>query len=93
MRGPFAGEQLAEFVAQPSPAFAALDVAAMRKGIAQRARGRPRGPELHAVGDLRIGGLAARLYRPAAGLAPLIVYLHGGVSPVHAPDLPLYRAR
>lgn len=62
--GPFADDELAEFAAQPSPAFAELDVAAMREGIAERARGRPRGPELHAVRDLRIGGLAARLYRP-----------------------------
>ena len=28
--------------------------------------------------DLRIGELAARLYRPVPGPAPLVVYLHGG---------------
>jgi len=32
--GPFADEQLAAFVAQPSPPFAGFDVAAMREGIA-----------------------------------------------------------
>jgi acetyl esterase len=76
--GPLADEQLAEFVAAPAPAFAKLDVAAMREGIATRARARPRGPEMHAVRELRIGELGARLYRPTAGRAPLVVYLHGG---------------
>ncbi len=60
------------------PPFAAGDVAAMREGVDQRARQRPRGPEMHAVSELRIGGVAARLYRPVAGRAPLVVYLHGG---------------
>jgi acetyl esterase len=60
------------------PPFALGDVAAMREGPAQRARQRPRGPEMHAVSDLRIGGVAARLYRPVAGRTPLVVYLHGG---------------
>jgi acetyl esterase len=76
--GPFADEQLAAFVAQPSPPFAGFDVAAMREGIAQRARARSRGPEMQAVGELRIGALQARVYRPAAGRTPLVVYLHGG---------------
>jgi acetyl esterase len=75
--GPFADEQLAAFVAQPSP-LAAFDVAAMRAGIERRARARSRGPEMHAVRELRIGALPARLYRPGAGRAPLVVYLHGG---------------
>ena len=77
MPGPFADEQLAAFVAQPSP-FAEFDVAAMREGIAARARARSRGPEMQAVGELRIGALPARVYRPAAGRTPLVVYLHGG---------------
>jgi len=33
---------------------------------------------MQAVGQLRIDGLAARVYRPAAGRTPLVVYLHGG---------------
>ena len=76
--GPFADEQLTAFVAQPSPPFAQLDVAAIREGIAQRARERSRGPEMQAVHELRIGALPARVYRPAAGRIPLVVYLHGG---------------
>ena len=78
MPGPFADEQLTAFVAQPSPPFAQLDVAAIREGIAQRARERSRGPEMQAVHELRIGALPARVYRPAAGRIPLVVYLHGG---------------
>ena len=50
----------------------------MREGIAQRARERPPGPQMHAVHDLRIGALPARLYRPAGGRTPLVVYQHGG---------------
>lgn len=60
------------------PPFAALDVATMREGAAERARQRSRGPEMHAVSELRIGQIAARLYRPADGRTPLVVYLHGG---------------
>src|ERR1700689_5610888 len=33
---------------------------------------------MHAVHELRIGALPARVYRPAAGRIPLVVYLHGG---------------
>lgn len=61
-----------------TPAFADLDVAAMREGVAARAAARPRGPEMHTVRDLRIGELAARLYRPVAEPTALVVYLHGG---------------
>jgi acetyl esterase len=76
--GGFADERLAAFMAQASPPLAEFDVAAMREGIAQRARARSRGPEMHAVRELRIGALPARLYHPAAGRTPLVVYLHGG---------------
>ena len=77
MPGPFADEQLAVYVSQ-MPSFAALDVAMMREGTAQRARQRSRGPEMHAVSELRIGQVAARLYRPVGERTPLVVYLHGG---------------
>jgi acetyl esterase len=50
----------------------------MREGMAERARARPRGPEMHEVRELRIGELPARLYRPQDCSAPLLVYLHGG---------------
>jgi acetyl esterase len=76
--GPFADEQLAAYMAQASSVFAQPEVAAMREGIARRAAARPRGPDLHEVRDLRIGELPARLYRPAPGPVPLVVYLHGG---------------
>lgn len=74
----FADEQLAAFVAQPSPALARLDVAAMRAGIAERARSRPRGPEMAAVRAVRAGAVRGRLFRPLADSLGLIVYLHGG---------------
>jgi len=60
------------------PPSDALDVAAMRDGVAQRARQRPRGPQMHAVSELRIGRIPARLYRPVGGRTPLVVYMHGG---------------
>ena len=73
----FADDQLAAFVAQPSP-VGSLDVAAMRQGISQRARARPRGPEMHSVADVAAGARPARLYVTVAGPCPLVVYLHGG---------------
>jgi acetyl esterase len=76
--GALADAQLAAFLARPAPAFAELDVAAIRRGIAERARTRPPGPDLHAVRDVRIGSLPARLYRPVPDPIPLVVYLHGG---------------
>jgi acetyl esterase len=75
---PFADAQLAAFVAQAEPAVITPDVAAMRAGIAERARVRSPGPDLHAVADLTAAGRPARLYRPAPGPVPLVVYLHGG---------------
>jgi len=78
MSGPFADSQLAEFVARPGPTFADLDVTAMRAGIAQRAQSRPPGPDMHLVRDLTVADRPARLYRPAPGSLPVIVYLHGG---------------
>jgi acetyl esterase len=76
--GLFADEQLAAFVSQMPPPLTGLDVAAMREGITQRARERSRGPEMHAVRELRIGQIPARLYRSVARRTPLVVYLHGG---------------
>src|SRR5215469_11195787 len=58
--------------------YAAMDVATMRDGAAQRASRRSRGPVMHAVSEFRIGRVAARLYRPVDGRTPLVVYLHGG---------------
>jgi acetyl esterase len=75
---PFADEELAAYVEEASVGFAITDVAAMREGIARRAGLRTPGPELSDVRDLRAGGVPARLYRPADGATPLVVYLHGG---------------
>ena len=76
--GSLADPQLAVFVAHPAPDSAEPDVAVMREGLAERARLRTPGPQLPSVRDIRIGELAARLYRPVTGPAPLVVYLHGG---------------
>lgn len=57
------------------------DAGVQRLRAAARARtaGRPRGPELPLVQDLRTDhGLAVRLYRPSQGLRPTVLYLHGG---------------
>ena len=70
----FADPELAAFIAQPAPAFAELDVAAIRAGVDERARVRERGPELAEVRDTG----RFRLYRPAHGPLPLVLYLHGG---------------
>jgi len=76
--GDFADEQLAAYLAAPGPVGGA-DVQAIRRAIAARAGGRPRGPELESVRDMSVGGRPARLYRPSTAAAgPLIVYLHGG---------------
>ena len=77
MPGVFADEQLAAYAAQ-SPPFTGFDVAVMRAGGEDRARARPTGPDLPVVRDLRVNGLAARLYQPVPEPGALLVYLHGG---------------
>lgn len=78
MTSPFADEPLAAFVAASSQTFGELDVAQLRAGIAERAQTRAPGPELHAVSDLHVGERPARLYRPRATRAALVLYRHGG---------------
>lgn len=75
---PYADEQLAAFLAEAPPAFAERDVAAIRAAIAERARSRPPGPDVHEVRDVDAGGTPARLYRPAPGPLPVVLSLHGG---------------
>jgi acetyl esterase len=70
-------EELAAYLRQPAT-LGDLDVAAMREGIAQRAKTRAPGPSMHEVRELRMGALPARLYRPLAQASALVVYLHGG---------------
>jgi acetyl esterase len=36
------------------------------------------GPAIHAIEDLTLGGVGVRLYRPSAGLLPVILFAHGG---------------
>lgn len=77
LSGPFADPELAAAMSRPSPG-GPLTVAELREGSAERAKARPRGPEMREVCELRIGELPARLYRPQDGPAPLLVFLHGG---------------
>jgi hypothetical protein len=63
-RGGHSDDELAAFVAAPSP-LGDLDVAAMRAGIAARAALRSPGPELTEVRDLMVASRPARLYRLA----------------------------
>jgi acetyl esterase len=60
-----------------------LDVPALRAASLERARNRPRGPELAAVTDLILPdtpGVRARRYRPSLDVPrPLLVFLHGGM--------------
>jgi acetyl esterase len=76
--GSFADEQLAAYTAQSAAALGERDVAVLREAMVRRARARAPGPQLHAVRELQVGGVPARLYRPLPGRAPLVVYLHGG---------------
>ena len=57
-----------------------MDVAALRAAALDRARARGPGPRLAAVADLAHGetGVRMRLYRPAEGSTPLVVFVHGG---------------
>jgi acetyl esterase/lipase len=80
----FADPELADLIAQVNSRPTETDVAALRAGAAQRALARAKGPDLSEVRDVLVpaaGGipvLAARLYRPHAGTAPLVAYAHGG---------------
>ncbi|MEJ8279535.1 alpha/beta hydrolase [Pseudonocardia spirodelae] len=89
----FADEALAGIAAGTSP-FGSADVGAIRAAIAARAAGRPRGPEMHEVREVALPTCPGRTYRPAAGPAPLVVFLHGGgwsVGDVDAFDRPVRR--
>ena len=73
----FADRDLAELMVQVSSRPVETDVAALRQGAAQRALVRAKGPELSDTRDVvgpsaaGIPALAARLYRPQAGPAPV----------------------
>jgi acetyl esterase len=61
------------------PSCREAGVQRLRAAARARTAGRPRGPELPLVQDLRTEqGLAVRLYRPTQDLRPTVLYLHGG---------------
>jgi acetyl esterase len=71
---------LAELNAQPAVSAADVGPRELRARAEERAAARPQGPGMHTVRDVAIAPhhIPARLYRPAAGPAALVVYLHGG---------------
>jgi acetyl esterase len=84
MSEPLADSALTSFVAelnaQPSASAAEVGPRALRARAEERAAARPKGPEMHTVRDIAIAPdhIPARLYRPVAGPAAMVVYLHGG---------------
>ncbi|GAA4574269.1 alpha/beta hydrolase [Planotetraspora kaengkrachanensis] len=78
-----ADAELAEFIrttrTNPGPPARDIGPTALRDGQRRRAMAAPRGPSLPLVDDIMIGELPVRLYRPAAGPLPLVVFLHGGM--------------
>jgi acetyl esterase len=83
--GELADEELRAYVADlranPSPPNGVVGVEAMRAGSRSRAAERPPGPALGSVSDVRVPAavpIRARWYRHGSGLAPVVVYVHGG---------------
>jgi acetyl esterase len=80
----FADQGLADLVTEINSRPAPTGVAAMREGGSQRARSRPKGPQMASVTGVVVParGVApavpTRLYRPQPGPAPLVVFAHGG---------------
>jgi acetyl esterase len=84
-----ADPQLEAWLAEQPPFSRPESAAALRAGGEERARARPRGPEMASVSDLVAGGVPARLYVPDGAPAPLFVYLHGGgwtIGSLHTHD-------
>jgi acetyl esterase len=71
---------LADMYAHPAPPAAEVGPDALRAAAEERAAARPPGPDMDSMVDVAIppDEVRARLYRPVAGPAPLVVYLHGG---------------
>jgi acetyl esterase len=69
---------LADVRRSNGPANRVLGVHRVRAAARARDDARPPGPYLPFVRNLVIGDLPARLYRPAPGPRPLVIYLHGG---------------
>lgn len=77
----FADDALASYVAEMNgftgPTFRERGAADVRAGAA--ARPRVTEPAMAEVREVDAGGVPARLYRPVAGAAPLLVFFHGGM--------------
>jgi acetyl esterase len=73
-----ADAQLRAWLDEQPPFAGAGDVEALRAGSEERARARPRGPEMTSVSELEADGVPVRLYVPDGDPAALLVYLHGG---------------
>lgn len=65
---------------EPGPGWRETGAVEVRRGQVERAKTRPRGPEMHEVHDLTAGQVPVRHYRPgtAAEPAATIVFCHGG---------------
>jgi acetyl esterase len=79
-----ADAELAAFVEsarrEPGPGWRETGAVEVRRGQVERAKARPRGPEMHEVHDLTAGQVPVRHYRPSAAAEPAatIVFCHGG---------------
>jgi acetyl esterase len=69
---------LRDLQAHAAPPAAAVGAPALREAARQRARARPRGPEMSDVRDVATPGGHARLYLPDPEAHALVLYLHGG---------------
>jgi acetyl esterase len=77
-----ADEGLARWLADvrraDAPGNRVLGAHRLRAAARQRNASRPPGPQLPIVRDVAAADRPARLYRPAPGPRPLVIYLHGG---------------
>jgi len=78
-----ADEQLTEFIREYTerrePPASELGATALRTATRERSSQRQRGPQLHAVNEVRLdAALTVRVYRPTAERAGVLVYFHGG---------------
>lgn len=79
MLDPDAAALRALMLAANLPALEGMTPAEARAMFAaSRARAGFRGPDLHEVQDMAVGALSLRLYRPASGRLPVVLFLHGG---------------
>ena len=73
-----ADSELEEWLSAQAPFAIPDDAEALRASGAERARQRPRGPEMARIADADADGVPVRLYVPAGEPTSLLVHLHGG---------------